>query len=823
MARHLGAAVRVSLSVLVLAAVLSACGGGMARPYPVELNPEALEGEAAFYEGAYHRAMERYSLALAQYEAGGDDRGVLYCLERMGWMQRELGDYGRALELFRRAYPIGERLNGDAAEIDADLGDVYFFSGDVERARSHYLKALDTLRDFVFKTSYKRPPSREELSEMVRKVTAIVHARDNLGTLSYFEGAYDRALEHLEAANALVDRVLLVANHDFYGLFFMPPPELYEGIGYCRTITGAVKGATGRLEEAWKAFDEGREAFLKAGKAYGLLINRALRHKVAFDAGKVPADEAAFEAYEELLEEAEQLGAAEVTWRMCYEIGRALAREGRNARARDYLARAVDALERTRSRIREDTLKKMFVSSVQEVYAEMIQLLYDMERFQEGFDYLERAKARAFLDMLGGRSLEAAGDVDEGLVQRGREIQERLDALVLELRVSLGGEKRRKAHAAYRKLLQEREQVLEAIKDQSLEYASTTTVATVPAGRIAARLDPGTVLVSYFVGRERLLAWVISKGTVSAAAADMGAEDLSGLVSDYRGAVAARQDRRVEDLGRSLAAVLVRPLEPALEGARRLLIVPSRSLHYLPFTTLPGSEGRYLIRDCAVSILPSASSLFFLDKEVTDDTVRLLALGNPERSDGSVDLAFAEKEVAAVAGHFPKPEVRIGAEATETSLKAGNLLDTGVLHIAAHGRYDSKEPLKSAILLAPDGQNDGDLEMVEVFGLRMNPRLVVLSACESGIGALEGGDEVQGLNRAFLYAGAGGVLASLWSVSDESTFRLMEGFYDALGDRPAVEALRTAQLRVMASFPEPFHWGAFYLTGFEPPGGRPVD
>ncbi|MCF8063561.1 MAG: CHAT domain-containing protein, partial [Deltaproteobacteria bacterium] len=210
---------------------------------------------------------------------------------------------------------------------------------------------------------------------------------------------------------------------------------------------------------------------------------------------------------------------------------------------------------------------------------------------------------------------------------------------------------------------------------------------------------------------------------------------------------------------------------------------------------------------------PNGSRLFFLDKEVTDDTDHLLALGNPERKGGGANLVFAEKEVASIAGRFSRPEVRIGAEATESALKQSDLLGRGVLHIAAHGRYDRKEPLKSALLLAPDGEDDGDLEMVEVFSLRMNPRLVVLSACESGIGTLDGGDEVQGMNRAFLYAGAGGVLASLWSVSDESTYLLMERFYRALEERPATEALRAAQLQVMETFPAPFHWGAFYLTG----------
>ena len=801
----------LALLCLLLSCAVSSCGGAY-RAYDVAMSPDARGAEAAFNEGEYGRALDFYEKALKGYEDGKNDLGVLLCLEKIGWIHRELGEYGAALEAFRRAHPLGQRLHGDAAEIDASLGDVYLFSGDSERAHRHYMQALEALKGFVFKTSYSRPPSTAQMTEMVRKVKAIVHARDNLGTLHYFSGEYDQALEHLRAAAALIDRVLLVARHPLYGMFFKPPLVFYEGVGFCRTMMGGVYAELGRLDEAREHFEAGRKAFQTADKPYGLMINQALRFKMEFLPEAAELDEAKFAQVDALVDEAGRFGALDVVWRVCFDLGRALSREGKREEARVYLARAVEALEMTRSRLREDTIKKMFASSVQDVYAEMIELLFTMEAFEEGFDYLERAKARAFLDMLAGRSVEAAKGVDVLLVQKERELQERIDVLVRKLRM-IRGKERKSVYGEYRRRVRERGQVLQAIKDQSLEYAATTTVTSVPARRISARLDDRTALVSYFVGRERILAWVVRKDGVFAASGAAGEDELSGLVSDYREAVAGRQALLVEDLGKALSRILLDPVKERIQGVDRLFIVPSRALHYLPFSTLPVSKGRYLVQDHTLSILPNASSLFFLDKEVTDDTERLMAMGNPARSDGAADLAHAEKEVASIAGYFSRPEVRTGIDATETALKGEELVGRGVVHIAAHGRYDRREPLKSALLLAPDGENDGNMEMVEVFGLRMNPRLVVLSACESGIGSLEGGDEVQGLNRAFLYAGAGSVLASLWSVSDESTYRLMDRFYRELARAPAAEALRRAQLGVMERFPEPFHWGAFYLTG----------
>ena len=214
-----------------------------------------------------------------------------------------------------------------------------------------------------------------------------------------------------------------------------------------------------------------------------------------------------------------------------------------------------------------------------------------------------------------------------------------------------------------------------------------------------------------------------------------------------------------------------------------------------------------------LSVLPSASSLFFMDKQITGERDSLLALGNPARQGPEPPLRFAEEEVRVISKNFQRSTLRTGREATESLVKADAWAGTGIIHLAAHGKYNSAEPLKSCLLLSPDGTNDGNLETFEIFSLRINPRLVVLSACESGIGKLEGGDEVQGLNRAFLYAGAGGVLSSLWSVSDQSTYRLMEHFYGLLGSMPAAEALREAQIRLKKEFPSPFHWAPFYLTG----------
>jgi len=230
------------------------------------------------------------------------------------------------------------------------------------------------------------------------------------------------------------------------------------------------------------------------------------------------------------------------------------------------------------------------------------------------------------------------------------------------------------------------------------------------------------------------------------------------------------------------------------------------------FASLPVAKDRFLVQDHAISVMPNASCIFFGQKKKPAQRGTILALGNPKR-DKEPPLEFAETEVRTVSDGFNRKDVLTGAVASESAIKNKDLMSVDVLHLAVHGKYDSKSPLSSALLLAKDDKNDGNLETFEIFSIDVNSRLVVLSACQSGIGRVEGGDDVQSLNRAFMYAGVGGVVASLWEVSDESTCRLMKLFYEGLKAQKAVDALQNAQVQLMKEYPAPYYWAAFYLSG----------
>jgi CHAT domain-containing protein len=258
-----------------------------------------------------------------------------------------------------------------------------------------------------------------------------------------------------------------------------------------------------------------------------------------------------------------------------------------------------------------------------------------------------------------------------------------------------------------------------------------------------------------------------------------------------------------------------------------LAIVPHSVLHYLPFAALTDGE-RYLIDDYTLTTLPSASVLPFIRDNTGRELTSPLILGNPATEALNLrPLTYAEWEAQTIAKLY-NAQPLLGEAATESAVRE-RASQAGILHLAAHGEFNVYSPLYSTLYLAPDDENDGRLEVHEVYGLDLkNADLVVLSACQTQLGhELEAekplgvtlGDEIVGFGRAFIYAGTPSIISTLWSVDDQSTGMLTERFYAYLQEGMGkAEALRQAQLDVRAEYPNPYFWSGFVLSG--DPGGK---
>jgi CHAT domain-containing protein len=259
-----------------------------------------------------------------------------------------------------------------------------------------------------------------------------------------------------------------------------------------------------------------------------------------------------------------------------------------------------------------------------------------------------------------------------------------------------------------------------------------------------------------------------------------------------------------------LGQKLIAPLWNELSKANVVIFIPHGPLHALPFQALRMND-RYLIETQAVSYAPSASVLKFCWKKSAHLTKqhpfsgKPLLVGVPDER-----ISQVTTEINKIANAFGDADILLGEQAT---LEHVNQLisDCGVFHLAAHGLFRPEAPLLSSIRLF-----DQWLAVQDIYNLDLKATLVTLSACETGLGHDAGGDDLVGLVRGFLYAGAASLIVSLWMVNDEAMTRLVTEFYTHwLAGHSKVEALRKAQISLLKEYEHPYYWSPLILVGSE--------
>ena len=363
--------------------------------------------------------------------------------------------------------------------------------------------------------------------------------------------------------------------------------------------------------------------------------------------------------------------------------------------------------------------------------------------------------------------------------------------------------------------------------------------------------DRNTVILEYMVGDSSSCLWEITRSGHKLFKLP-GRKVLQDQIESIRFALLKPDNSNYDFFtkgGHSLYQVLLQPCEPYFTKKSRLIIIPDGILNYLPFEVLLtdnkgiGPDPSYgnlpfLVKKYPVSYAQSASVLKSLLQEQkknakTDtDYKKLIAFGDPvyenenDTSAAKVNrynrLEYSGKEIENISTFFRKGDVEIYLRnnATEKNVKREvELKKFNYIHFATHGFIDEAKPDFSSLVLTkePNSEEDGFLQAKEIFNLNLNADLVVLSACQTGLGKLIRGEGMVGLTRAFMYAGTPAVMVSLWSVADVSTATLMEEFYRNLVKKKLskTEALRNAQLSMLGNekFAHPFYWAPFVLIG----------
>ncbi len=398
---------------------------------------------------------------------------------------------------------------------------------------------------------------------------------------------------------------------------------------------------------------------------------------------------------------------------------------------------------------------------------------------------------------------------------------------------------------------------------------TVTSNKTLTASEIKKLLPADTVLLEYYVGDKSVMGAVISSNKkIYAKILPITSQQLKEKVKRFRETVdSPRSDEYYIEEGVQLYAELVKPFENYLSEYQRLGIVPHGVLHYLPFQALvTNKEGEiiessavkkprrpmtkstynnaqlnrptFLVDHYSIFYSPSATILSIAHNHNTMRRGKLLAIGSPPEikfKDSSSQirlyekLSSAEEEISKAGTFFQSKQVFVDSEATETAVKK-YAADYDVLLFPVHGEFNNLNPLRSCLVFKKDSENDGLLTVGEIEKMNFNASLIVLSACESGLvasykGMAEDltksdfplGDDLFGLQRAFIKSGSASILSTLWKVDSESTASLVAKFFEQyrIGSDKA-SALQSAQRYLMQSnqdWMRPYYWAPFVLSG----------
>jgi CHAT domain-containing protein len=550
---------------------------------------------------------------------------------------------------------------------------------------------------------------------------------------------------------------------------------------------------SGRLDDALASYSEASKHISYGGTR--VIQERAVYSGLAQTYMQQRQFSLAIENFQKALALAEKQQQSEGIRSASRGLAAALRQTGNAAGAIPYYEKAIQQTESTRSFLQSENYRQSFFEGSVSAYSGMIESLSESGKPDEAFNYSERARSRAFLDLLGSKA--RLSKAKGGLFEEERALQERIAAIRVRLSDEDDGDVDR---AALRKELSDAEAAysvfLSKVRKEDKEQASLMTVEPLTLKEVQEFLDPQTTLVEYYVSERNAFVWVVEKDKLQLVTVETPRERLAGLVKDLRESIFTLGEKdKFNEASALLYKQLIGPLLPHISG-KELIIVPHDVLHYLPFHALVGSDGRYLIEKYPVYYLSSASLLQFVKEKRKAGGEKVLAFGNPDLGDPEKNLEFAELEAREVKAAYPESSIYIRKEATEEKSKTLSA-EHDILHFATHAKLNEDDPLSSAVLLAKEDKEDGRLEVREIFGMDLKANLVVLSGCETGLGKLSTGDELVGLTRAFIYAGTPSVVASLWSVDDSSTAHLMASFYRNLKTMSKVEALRQAQLELI--------------------------
>jgi len=745
------------------------------------------------------------------------------CLQNMGIYYLRLDNYSKAINYFEKALVIAEYLQNEKMSSDFLnlIGVTYRNIGNYDKALDYLIKAHTKAQEIG--DGYLLSAVLNNIGNIYRDKGLISgNIKDLYQALSYHE----KALETAKKSNDFGTEIEVLNN------------------------LGSVHSDLENFQQALEYFQQGYEKAEKIDdlEAKGMILNNI--GIVYYNQGNY---EESTRYYQMAIDLAQELEGGQILWEAYLEVGNAYFKQNKIFEALKNYKNSIRIIENIRSQIKLEELKASYLGTDKriEAYQYLIHLLVSLHKDNDGMgydqqalDYLERAKARSFLDSLEVAQVDISMGINFKLKNREKELMKDISNIYSKLLVAqLESEEKENLL----KQLTEKENELETLKreirSKSPYYADLKYPEVITLKETQRKLlNPKTAFIAYTIGKENSYGFVITKNNLMIFPVPKKSV-IQNLVSDYL-KVITDKDYKNFNLGYDLYQALVP--SNLNKSIRKIIFIPDDILHFLPFETLVTEENNshWLVKDYQITYAPSISSyreiIHRKKKNKSSRHYDILAFGDPdfgqlesEANGGDIfqnfyasnafnfyRLKYSGTEIERISSLFKekKEDIFIREAATEKQLKNLNLDDYKIIHFATHSLIDDKKPARSSIVLSLNSsdEEDGFIQMREIYNLNLNSDLITLSACQTGLGQFIKGEGIEGLNRSFFFAGASSVLMSLWAVNDQATYQLMERFYSHLrSSEPIANSLRNAKLEMISSeaVSHPYYWAGFIVSG----------
>ncbi len=753
----------------------------------------------------------------------GGPADVAHCLRNLATVHIGLKNFQEAEDVYARArlYCEKEDLPLLLGEVEYNIAYLYYLRGEYTTALELYRKTRE--RCEATGEVYHRALCDLDEAEMYLELNLIEEA---LRSTDAAFRSFDRLGMRYEAAKALTYLAIArirqrktILGLDLFDrareIFVEERNEIWLGLIDLYKATAFAR--EGRRFEAEGLSRAAQSVFSAGGLTAKVAACETLRAQLALEGGDLTA---ARQLCNRALERLADLELPSLEHPALYILGRTEERAGNLASALAAFEASHHKLARSRSSAHVDELKIQLHDSSLEVYEGLVTLLVGDHggRDPEGvFGYMEIAKSRNLVDLLASRGLALpARQARSVQVERVRRLREELNWYYrrIDVREMALEDPSDEGLTQLRGQTRETEAALaESLREVELsdpEFASLQTASAAGVEEILAALPPSSTLIELYAARDTIYACTLNQDglevvpvTLASRVREIHRRFADQLIKFRLGAthverfaegIQAASDEILHDL----YLELIEPLESRLARSSRLLVVPDGSLHWLPFSALHDGS-RYLVDRFAISYAPTAT--------VFDRCIRRPPVTTGEH----LVMASTEEgvsEAQAVAKELSPSRMLLGSQASAAALREF-AESSRLIHLATAAAFRTDNPMFSSLHFADSG-----LSLFDLYGLRLNTELTVLSGCGRDSEAVSDGDEWLGLARGLLYAGSRSLLLPFWNPPSEVRTELLESFYRALrSESDRAGALHQAMLEIKRRHQHPYYWASFALIG----------